>query len=57
MNKKLLTLAVAAALAAPAIASAEAIMYGKMNVSLDYENIDNVIAARLQQQRQRRYRR
>jgi len=44
MNKKLLTLAVAAAMAAPAIASAEAILYGKLNVSLDYEKIDNVIA-------------
>jgi predicted porin len=44
MNKKLLTLAVAATLAAPAIASAEAIMYGKMNVSLDYQEIDNVIS-------------
>lgn len=43
MNKKLLTLAVAAALAAPGLASAEAIMYGKMNVSLDYESIDNWI--------------
>jgi predicted porin len=43
MNKKLLTLAVAATLAAPAIASAEAIMYGKLNVSLDYQEIDNVI--------------
>jgi hypothetical protein len=41
MNKNLLTLAVAAVLAAPAIASAEAIMYGKLNVSIDYENIDN----------------
>jgi predicted porin len=44
MNKKLLTLAVAAALAAPAMASAEAILYGKLNVSLDYESIDNVIS-------------
>lgn len=43
MNKKLLTLAVAAALAAPAVASAEAIMYGKLHVSLDYQTIDNVI--------------
>lgn len=43
MNKKLLTLAVAAALAAPGFASAEAIMYGKMNVSLDYQNVDNII--------------
>ncbi len=44
MNKKLLTLAVAAAMAAPALASAEAIMYGKLNVSLDYQEIDNVIS-------------
>jgi predicted porin len=43
MNKKLLTLAVATALAAPGLASAEAIMYGKLHVSLDYQNIDNVI--------------
>jgi predicted porin len=43
MNKKLLTLAVAAAMAAPGLASAEAIMYGKMNVSLDYVNVENVI--------------
>jgi predicted porin len=44
MNKKLLTLAVAAALAAPGLASAEAIMYGKLHVSLDYQNIDDVVA-------------
>lgn len=44
MNKKLLTLAVGAALAAPAIASAEAILYGKLNVSLDYANVTNAIA-------------
>ena len=43
MNKKLLTLAVAAALAAPTMASAEAIMYGKLNVSLDYVEMNNVI--------------
>jgi predicted porin len=43
MNKKLLTLAVAAALAAPAIASAEAILYGKVNVSLDYADVTNVV--------------
>jgi predicted porin len=43
MNKKLLTLAVAAALAAPAIASAEAIMYGKLHVSLDYADVTNVV--------------
>jgi len=43
MNKKLLTLAVAAAMAAPAIASAEAILYGKVNVSIDYANVNNVV--------------
>ena len=47
MNKKLLTLAVAAALAAPTMASAEAILYGKMNVSLDYQTIDNYAVAPL----------
>jgi predicted porin len=41
MNKKLLTLAVAAALAAPAVASAEAILYGKVHVSLDYAEVNN----------------
>jgi predicted porin len=40
MNKKLLTLAVAAAMAAPAIASAEAIMYGKLNMSVDYFDVE-----------------
>jgi predicted porin len=39
MNKKLLTLAVAAALVAPAAAMADATLYGKMNVSLDYIDI------------------
>lgn len=43
MNKKLLTLAVAAAVAAPSLASAEAIMYGFLNVSLDWQKVDNVI--------------
>ena len=43
MKKKLLTLAVAAALAAPAIASAEAIMYGKLNMSVDYFDINNEV--------------
>jgi predicted porin len=43
MKKKLLTLAVAAAVAAPALASAEAIMYGKMNVSIDYADVKNQI--------------
>jgi predicted porin len=40
MNKNLLTLAVAAALAVPAVASAEAILYGKVNVSLDYIDVE-----------------
>ncbi len=40
MNKKLVTLAVAAALAAPAIASADAILYGKLNVGLSYMDQD-----------------
>jgi predicted porin len=43
MKKKLLTLAVAAAVAAPALASAEAIMYGKLNVSVDYADVTNAI--------------
>ncbi len=43
MNKKLLTLAVAAALTAPSMASAEAIMYGKLNVSLDYIEINDIV--------------
>jgi predicted porin len=44
MNKKFITLAVAAALAAPGLASAEAILYGKVNVSLDYADVTNAIA-------------
>ncbi len=36
MNKKLVTLAVAAALAAPAVASADAVLYGKLNVGINY---------------------
>jgi predicted porin len=36
MNKKLITLAVAAALAAPAAAMADATLYGKINMSIDY---------------------
>jgi predicted porin len=44
MNKKFITLAVAAALAAPGLASAEAILYGKVHVSLDYANVTNAIA-------------
>ena len=41
MNKKLLTLAVAAAIAAPGLASAEAIMYGKIHQSIDYFDVSN----------------
>ena len=43
MNKKLITLAVAAALVAPAAAMAEAVLYGKVNVSLDYADVKNVV--------------
>jgi len=44
MNKKLVTLAVAAALAAPAIASADAILYGKLNVAIDYMDQDHTLS-------------
>ncbi|MFB1488038.1 MULTISPECIES: porin [unclassified Thiocapsa] len=43
MNKKILSLAVAAAMVAPGAAMAEAILYGKLNVSLDYANVKNVV--------------
>jgi predicted porin len=43
MNKKILSLAVAAAMVAPGAAMAEAILYGKLNVSLDYANVKNVL--------------
>lgn len=43
MNKKILTMAVAAAMIAPGAAMAEAILYGKLNVSLDYANVSNVV--------------
>lgn len=43
MNKKLLTLAVAAAMVAPGAAMAEAILYGKLNVSIDYAEVSNVV--------------
>ena len=39
MNKKLVTLAVAAAIAAPAAAMADATMYGKLHVSVDYADV------------------
>jgi predicted porin len=42
MNKKLITLAVAAAMAAPAAAMAEATLYGKLHVSIDYVDVDRV---------------
>jgi predicted porin len=41
MNKKLVTLAVAAAMAAPAAAMADAVLYGKLNVAIDYVDQDN----------------
>jgi predicted porin len=43
MNKKLLTLAVAAAVAAPSAAMAEAVLYGKLHVHVDYVNVDNIV--------------
>jgi predicted porin len=42
MQKKLLSLAVAAAMAAPAAAMAEATLYGKLHVSIDYADVNNV---------------
>lgn len=44
MNKKLISMAVAAAMAAPAAAMAEAILYGKMHVSIDYADVKNAYA-------------
>jgi predicted porin len=41
MNKKLVSLAVAAAIAAPTAAMAEAVLYGKLHVSVDYVDITN----------------
>jgi predicted porin len=40
MNKKLITLAIAAAMAAPAAAMADATLYGKASLSLDYVDVD-----------------
>lgn len=40
MNKKLLTLAVAGAFAAPVAAMADATLYGKIHISLDYADVD-----------------
>ncbi|WP_296811179.1 porin, partial [Thiocapsa sp.] len=44
MNKKILSLAVAAAMVAPGAAMAEAILYGKLNMSIDYADVTNVIS-------------
>lgn len=44
MNKKLLSLAVAAAVAAPTAAMAEAVLYGKLHQSIDYQDVTNAIA-------------
>jgi predicted porin len=41
MNKKLITLAVATAMTAPASVLAEATLYGKLNASIDYYDIEN----------------
>jgi len=41
MNKKLLTIAVAVAMAAPMAAMAEATMYGKVRQAVDYVNFDD----------------
>ncbi|EIC21947.1 porin [Thiorhodovibrio frisius] len=41
MKKKLISLAVAAAMVAPAAAMAEAIIYGKLHVSIDYADVKN----------------
>jgi predicted porin len=43
MNKKLLSLAVAAAVAAPTAAMAEAILYGKLHQSIDYADVTNAV--------------
>ena len=45
MNKKLITLAVAAALTAPTAVMADAVLYGKLHVSVDYADVDNAIAS------------
>jgi predicted porin len=45
MNKKLLSLAVAAAVAAPTAAMAEAILYGKLHVSIDWADVEGFTTA------------
>ena len=49
MNKKLISLAVAAAVAAPAVAMAEATLYGRLGASIDYEDVTNSIAPTFRQ--------
>ena len=44
MNKKLMTLAVATALTAPSAAMADAVLYGKLHMSIDYFDIDQTRA-------------
>jgi predicted porin len=44
MNKKLVTLAVAAAMAAPAAAMADAVLYGKLNVAIDYMDQEHTLS-------------
>lgn len=44
MNKKLLSMAVAAALVAPTAAMAEAVLYGDLHVSIDWFDIEDVRA-------------
>lgn len=41
MNKKLLSMAVAAAMVAPTAAMAEAILYGKLHMSIDWADVEN----------------
>ena len=43
MNKKLISLAVAAAMVAPAAALADATMYGKLHLSIDYVDMDDFV--------------
>ena len=43
MMKKLIPLAVAAAMAAPAAALADATIYGKLHVSIDYVDLDDYV--------------
>ena len=41
MNKKLLSMAVAAAMVAPTAAMAEAVLYGKLHMSIDWADVEN----------------